>query len=510
MGFKEVKELRTAGKIDEALAMAKHDLELKPDDIWCKRAIAWVYYDILKHAVEQKDLNSVQSELENINALQLPNEEHMIFDSVAFQIGKLIFASIRPNESCAHLLDTIFDQIKGMSFSKPSEAYSFLHKAFLKASNGWDKYDQFADWWDFKNFRPEDFVEEEYNQKKMMSMVEQAYIHYAKSLTTNVLNDLGQGVSSSPSETDRERKIEHFLVKLDDLISKHPEFVYPPYYKAKLLLTKGGKEQALKAFLPFAKQKKNDFWVWDLIAEIYASEPEIQFACYCKSLACRIPSEFLVKTRYKFAQLLIQRGMFAEARFEIDRIIQDREKQGWKVTSNLLNLQNADWYKNATLKSSNLDLYKTHLSKAESLLYTNDPELSILVTSVNSEKHMLNYAVTRSKTGFMNYEGLIKNPHPGQIYSVRFQKVDPESGFSRVNTIRMSDSQQHEMLRSHEGKVRMKEGATFAFVEDNFIGPELVNQFHLKDEDFISFRSMLAFNKKKNEWGWKVISVELK
>jgi hypothetical protein len=510
MGFKEVKELRTAGKIDEALAMAKHDLELKPDDIWCKRAIAWVYYDQLKHAAEQKDINKLNIQLENINALNLPAEEHMIFDSVAFQLGKLIFAIVSPNESCAALLDRIFDQIKPMSFSKPSDAYSFLHKAFLKASNGWDKYDAFADWWDFSNFRNEDFVEEEYNERKMMSMVEQAYIHYAKTLTSNVLFGIENGNGSNDSVHSREQKIELFLEKLDDLISKHPQYVYPPYYKAKLLLTRGGKEQALKAFLPFAKQKKNDFWVWDLMADIYKDDPEIQFACYCKSLSCRIPSEFLVKTRYKFAQLLIPRGMFAEARFEIDKIIQDREKQGWKVTSNLLNLQNADWYKNATLKSSNLDLYKTYLSKAESLLYTNDPEKSILVTSVNSEKHMLNYAVTRSKIGFMNYEGLINNPQPGQIYSVRFQKIDPDSGFSKVNTIRISESLQHEMLRFHEGKIKMKEGATFAFVEDYFIGPELVNQFNLKDGDFISFKAMLSFNKKKNEWGWKVISISKK
>ncbi len=509
MAFKKVKELRAAVKIEEALEMAKKDLELKPDDIWCKRSIAWVFYDQLKHAVEQKDLNKLKIQLKNINSLNLPEEEHMIFDSVAFQLGKLIFSSVKPNESCAPLLDNVFDQIKAMSFSKPSEAYSFLHKAFLKASNGWDKYDAFADWWDFSNFRNEDFVEEEYNERKMMSIVEQAYIHYAKTLTSNVLSGIENGNGSKDSVQSREDKIELFLEKLDDLISKHPQYVYPPYYKAKLLLTKGGKEQALKAFLPFAKQKKNDFWVWDLMADIYNDDSEIQFACLCKSLSCRIPSEFLVKTRLKFAELLMQKRLFNEAKVEIDQIIKDREKQGWKISNYLINISQTDWYKNAVPKKSNNDLYQLHVAKAESLLYMNEPEDEILITGVNHEKHILNYAANRNKSGFMNYDGLIKNPQLGQIFSVRFQKVDPETGFTRVNTIRLSDRLQHEMLRSEEGEVIIKDGASFGLIGKNFIGSELIIKHNLKNGDMISFQSICAFNKKRNQWGWKVINLRV-
>jgi len=48
MSFKEIKELRQAGKLDEALQMANQALEAEPDNIWNKRAAAWVYYDYLK------------------------------------------------------------------------------------------------------------------------------------------------------------------------------------------------------------------------------------------------------------------------------------------------------------------------------------------------------------------------------------------------------------------------------------------------------------------------------
>ena len=48
MSFKEIKELRQAGKLNEALQMANQALEADRENIWNKRGAAWVYYDLLK------------------------------------------------------------------------------------------------------------------------------------------------------------------------------------------------------------------------------------------------------------------------------------------------------------------------------------------------------------------------------------------------------------------------------------------------------------------------------
>jgi len=66
------------------------------------------------------------------------------------------------------------------------------------------------------------------------------------------------------------------LPKLEELIKRHPEYQYPPYYKAKLLLALGNEENALSAFLPFAIQKRNEFWVWELLAEICSTDKDKQ------------------------------------------------------------------------------------------------------------------------------------------------------------------------------------------------------------------------------------------
>jgi len=391
-----------------------------------------------------------------------------------------------------------------MHFTKPSDGYSFLHKAFLKASGGWERYCDFADWWDFNNFQLVDYEEQEYNSKTMMSTVEQAYIHYAKDLTIGkfVTNDDPLGFAKREIDTDR---VAAFLGQLDDLIQKHPSYIYPPYYKSKLLLLNGSKEQALTEFLPFAKLKKNDFWVWDLMAEIYKDEKDKCLASYCKAISCKIPGSFLVKTRQKFAEFLINHQYFDEARYEIDRLTTDREANGWRIPNKVLTWKQSDWYLKSEKVKSNKDFYNAHFVLAESLLFNNDPEVKVVITNLNQEKKIANYSIDKSNGGFFNYQGLIEKIDIGDIVNIRVQSVDDESGFTKVNTVRKNVDNKHPMLRIEEGVIRIKDEANFGFLGNTFVDPTIIGKYHLLDGQNINALSLLSFNKKKNEWGWKVI-----
>ena len=49
------------------------------------------------------------------------------------------------------------------------------------------RYTEFADWWDFKNFRAEDYQKEKLpNGREVMAIAEQAYITYAKHLLPKI------------------------------------------------------------------------------------------------------------------------------------------------------------------------------------------------------------------------------------------------------------------------------------------------------------------------------------
>src|SRR5690606_37036088 len=106
----------------------------------------------------------------------------MIFDNCAWQIGSLVYSLQKEEHVDYRKINDLFSIIRDFHFSEPSDAYSFLYKAFNKGYQNWSDYVEFADWWGFENFRSEDYLKEEFNGKKIMALAEQAYIAYSKKL----------------------------------------------------------------------------------------------------------------------------------------------------------------------------------------------------------------------------------------------------------------------------------------------------------------------------------------
>lgn len=502
MSFKEIKELRQAGKLDDALQMANQALEAEPENIWNKRAAAWVYYDYLKKYAQPEQYEALKGYLIKISDLQLPEDEKMVFDNCAWQIGSLVFSLQKAEHVDFGRINELFDLIRTFHFTKPSEAYSFIYKAFHKGYQNWSSYLTFADWWNFENLSSQDYIKEDFNGKKMMSIAEQAYIAYSKKLLEGIpLDSFGQ-----QREIDKD-KILSFLPKLDSLIEKHPDYQYPPYFKAKLLLALGNDENVLSAFLPFAKQKRNDFWVWELMAEIFLENKEIQFACYCKALSLKTPEDFLIKLRQSFAEMLIHKGMYNEAKTEILKVISTREKHQWKIPSQISQWIETEWYKSETAKKDNSDLYLRHAKQAEEILFQDIPEEVIVVEFVNRDKQMITFVKNRSHHGFFSYKSYLQRPEIGEVYKARFSEVSKDGFHKLLSITKANESDQPEALKKFEGDLKVNEKGNFGFVDDVFFDPKFIEKLNLKDNETIKGTAFLSFNKKKEQWGWKVLSI---
>jgi hypothetical protein len=503
MSFKEIKELRLAGKLDESLQMANLALAIEPDNIWNKRAAAWVYYDFIKKNSQLESFDSFKENLIKIKDLHLPEDEKMVFDNCAWQIGSMVFAIQKAEPVDYVKINELFRIIKDFHFTKPSEAFSFIYKAFHKGYQNWSGYLTFADWWNFDNLRSEDYLKEEFNGKKMMSIAEQAYIAYSKKLAEGEpLNQLSQQKAFDKA------KIESFLPKIDALIENHPDYQYPPYFKAKLLLALGNDKNVLSAFLPFAKQKRNDFWVWELMAEIFSEHKDIQFACYCKALSLRTSEDFLVKLRQTFAEMLIEKRMHNEAKTEIQRTIATRKKHEWKLPNQIVQWTELEWYKSATSKKDNIDLYLNHIKQAEEILFQDIPEEIIVVEFVNENKNMLNFVKDKQKFGFFNYSGNLIKPQIGDLLKVRFNGHG-QDGFYKVLTAKKANSNtKSDAIKEFEGTVSVISPLNYGLVENVFIDSKIIEEKKITDGQILNGNALIAFNKKKNEWGWKAIKLK--
>jgi len=520
MSFKEVKELRQSNNLSDAYTLAKEDLLNSPEDLWNKRSLAWVLYDYLKVNSSEEHYELFIKYLKELKELDLPETENMIYDNSAWQIGKIIFDINKSQQTDYNKIDQLFSVINGFHFSKPSEAFSFLFKAFHKGYKNWHNFLSFADWWAFDNFRVDDYKKEEFNGRSIMSIAEQAYIGYSKKLIER-LDSSNAGYTEYDEYESIKEKISSFILKLDEIIQEHPDYQYPQYFKVKLQLSIGDRNNLLKSFIPFARQKRNDFWVWELLSEIYSNNESKKLACLCKALSCKSPNDFLVRVREHFIDLLIPRKDFSQAKYEIEEIIKTRNENNWKIPQKIQNWTKDDWFIKAETTSDNKSYYRKYSQIAEAILFEDIPEEIVVVEQVNSEKKILNFIASKIKHGFFKYDKQIDGVEIGDFLKVQFV---PESSPSTINqsaiyyesnhkyykvfsVSKTNDKPTNDIIKNFEGIINIRNNQQFGFVDDIFVEPVLINKCEINDSDFINGMAILSFNKKKNEWSYKAVRI---
>jgi|LSQX01.3.fsa_nt_gb hypothetical protein len=502
MLHREIYDLRRAEKLEEALQLSTHAITIQPNNLQYLGAAAWVHYDYLKISLQNDTYDVFKETLIKIRELNLPMTESLFFDKCAWQIGKMVFSLMKMEKIDYGKINELFDIIKNFHFTKPSDAYSFIYKAFHKGHQNWTNYLIFADWWNFDNLHTKDYLKEEYNGKQIISLAEKAYIAYSKKLLDGEFAD-----NQGQHRVINKEKIQVFLPKLEELIKRHPEYQYPPYYKAKLLLALGNEENALSAFLPFAIQKRNEFWVWELLAEICSTDKDKQFACYCKGLSLKTPEEFLVKLRQNFAQVLIERSMYDEAKTEIQTVISTRENNNWRLPNQISQWIKQEWYQSITAKENNKDLYLSHLQVAEEILFHNIPKELIVIEFVNSSKKVLSFVKNKEKHGFFKYSKYLTNPEVGETLQVRFDGEGKDNYFKILTAKKANPNLKSDTIRNFDGFLIIKPSNTFGFIDDIHVGAKLIQEHSLNNGDLVKGRAILSFNKERNEWGWKAVEI---
>jgi hypothetical protein len=53
MTFREIDNLRKQGRLEEAYRLARQALENAPEDLWLKRGMGWVLYDLIKRELRE-------------------------------------------------------------------------------------------------------------------------------------------------------------------------------------------------------------------------------------------------------------------------------------------------------------------------------------------------------------------------------------------------------------------------------------------------------------------------
>ncbi|MDW3640236.1 DUF7017 domain-containing protein [Vibrio sp. 1291-1] len=408
---KDVFAKRKSGQLDEAYQMAVELVKENASDEWNFKALAWCLIDLLKRdsqSNQQQNLAHYSQQLQSIEvdpgdeiltsqvqyALSLCNPNGQLIQkakslskqgdhlqaaniykqlcsvgagdlNVQTSLGWELFRLLQNSLAQQHINISsskriLADYLKLHLIEKPSLLHSsILLQAAKLAGNSSFSLISFSRYWQLDLLRAEDY---------------EPYINNNGDQYPSLAEKVIQQAAKESVASDTIANQQYILPHLDNAIERFPENIWLKLNKAKLLLKLGRSKDALRFATDVTRSKVNDYWSWALLGEVNADlDKSIELSCYCKALLCHTDDKFTAKVRIKMAQALASQGEFAEAKYEIDKVITSKTKDGLKVPEDAETLQAQEWYKSFTATESNIKYYQSNVSKAEELLFSDLP-----------------------------------------------------------------------------------------------------------------------------------------
>jgi hypothetical protein len=196
----------------------------------------------------------------------------------------------------------------------------------------------------------------------------------------------------------------------------------------------------------------------------------------------------------------------------MEKVLSIRKSQNWSIGQNLLDFTQQSWYANAQQLNDNNKLYSNNITMAESFLYSNMPLIPILISYVNDKKCMASFITADKHEGFFKYSkcAIFKkgSPEVNQVYLIRAQRIASDD-ITNILSIELPNDEDYRQsfFKDFSGIIKINAIGNFGFVvnEDIFVTSDLTKD--LQNYQKVSGVAVINFNKKKNTWGWKAITV---
>lgn len=507
MNTNTITQLRREGKLEEAYLLGRQLLERKPSDLYIHRALAWVLYEQSKAAVINNNNPPVLLEkMKETGSLMMGASEDILWKSYLFLWGKYLrgLHGQQP-QAINQAIRSFFTALSPLPLTRAGEGYSFLLSALLthKKELSPALIIEFIDWWDLGHLSDTDFQPPPLPDGKRngMALAERAYIAYAAALEALI------GNNPAAAQAQWRERLQAFLPKLKQLTSQQPTYLYPPYFLGKLLLLQGDRAQALQYFIPFAIGKQRDFWVWDLLSELYPPTSDQQIACLCRALLCKTDAIFLVKVRQKLVKLLLQRQAYPEARAEVDQLRAAYTRKGYPLPPAVKKWENEDWYTSAQAGKNNNQYYRQYQAQAEALLLSELPKQEVVVLAfdyTNKQLDCIDAAGQRTQVKYFGKEKIIRNScyrlwlsgdsSDGSQQLLHLQPMAADEGFGGLK-------------KRFAGKMRVL-GSGDALAEDVFIPSMLLTGKTMSAGQKVAGVAVRSWDNSKRRAGWRCVELE--
>lgn len=186
--------------------------------------------------------------------------------------------------------------------------------------------------------------------------------------------------------------VDYYLSHIDNIIDCFPDNIWLKYHKGKLLLIADRNKDAKEFIIPVVREKQSESWAWGLLGNIFLKEDiEKSIACLSKAiLVCR-EENFITNIRLELAKVLIEKKLLSEAKCEIESVINYKIQKGQKLSEDIQNYFNEEWFKSTLGNKDNNELYGKYSDLSNSILLDELPWSNAIITGkdINSERAFL-------------------------------------------------------------------------------------------------------------------------
>lgn len=537
----KIMELRKSGKLQEAYKIGLEALEKEPTNPKVKIEFAWVLNDILKSKIDEDQNHLPKSEKDNylhlidkFITLEISESEKTLINSISWQIIKLINNISNSSNPDIYLINHIVSRLKKIPYDKPSPQHSLLLHAILKLDIKPIYFIHFISWWGIDdNFRPEDLEPYKISGKEKNYTINSL----AERTACEILKHILEFIKDSQVNTAENKQI-HLIVKIlynkvEKLIAQHPKFLQLRYQFVKFHLnisklknrfdiTPLPKTKLLQIILPFARLKKDEFWLWDTLSEL-VPDNKMRISCLCRAMMSKVDEKFLINVKEKLAEYFINERLYKEAKIEISQIIQIRKQNNWPIPKKISNITSESWYKSTktNINENNKKFYAENGKNAEEILLLDLKSYIAVIKGLNEDKGIA-YFVSGEKN--VNKELLFEGSFNYKKYNLKITVGDfvelkalPEDNTTpqhlKVFFAKKTNQKPPEFVyKEIEDFITIKtdrKGNTIGFSADVFIPPDLMQG----TEKYTTFKkykiyAVMNYNESKKTWNWIALKIK--
>lgn len=400
MTIKEINALRKAGNLEEAVKAAEEEFSLD-QNIYTAGGLFWCLNDLCKKEESQDTIENLYERMKSLYEEYCPENSYMSksLNSIERRLGPIskelkeatliakngtitdnviqkcmsFFADNKLNKNLYRDLGwLIFYNLKNtpltdatkrkhllhcylkLNLPRPELLHSLILGEAVKVEKNTPlqfRIRDFMSLWGWENIRDEDW--EQYksdNGNIVSSLVEKFISVYAKELKTDNIQ--------APNE-------------FNDLVTRalahYPNNQYMPFYKATVLISLGEKDKALEYYKQLILKSPSKCYLWNQATNLLENI-ELKIALLCKAISVEHDESFLGGCRLHLANALINKGLFCNAQYELDKYHDFYISQSWGLKKEYYDVSSK--IPQGTVAEDNKSFYEEYIPKAEEFIYS--------------------------------------------------------------------------------------------------------------------------------------------